>query len=1185
MEDQLDNTTLDNAIAQNETSASVIDKEQSFTPVEEMFDTPEYDEYVDMADVSEIQQLQASAPLANKYGISALANMGAPRPSVATNTYDPLSQKTPPTINGIGGVNRMLDQRLDAIQNQENMGPANGIGTVAPQVSSIKQSNFMRYYNHPMYAELGFSPYANNEEYYNTNSTEWDAASRTLGGLASLAAVGFKSVYRNLGDPFGPDLKSAREFEDIMARASSTRGGGAGFTTNLFLNAGYTFGIIGSIAAEEIALAAAAGLQGGLNPVSDAALVARTATNTVRLGKTIANSFGVTRIAAATKKMLTAARNVDGARDVYNGFTTGGKFIGKVFAPETVAAIRSLKTAQNGAQNLSNMAKASKTFGGFYKDLRSLNLALAESSLEAGMVYNQRINENLAIQSSKNLGDPVTSLQLESIQDNATKASFDTLLANAPLIFLSNQIVLGNAFGGFNKSFARLANEKVTGIGRRIIQKSKGIGKDGKKLLNVFEDAGTGFTGLLNRVSSAGIKGNTRKLAGASLRFFSANFAEGFQEIGQEAISGATNDYYKNVFTDPTAGGYDLYKQSIHSAVSSQFSSQGFETFMSGFLMGGIVQGPQKLFFQGIPATYRAAKGKYGSAEAKAAYAQQNEAQENWVKNVVKSYNEAWNQQAEDPSQLWDPAKLNFLIQKQVAGELTQSNYADDRFGFIDAKDFGKFQQIYTVLSTGGGQIFQNQLEDYNKLSDQELIDAGFASKKEVESGKARERFQSMINQIEKTENDYNNRKDDFPNPFDRQQFKKGTKEYQQEAIKEAAWAHANYLYMFTKDGFDRALERSNSIYQTLASDPLFKDMAASDITVLLDKDSINQELSNLEAELSVLTGDTEQNKKIIKDKTDKKERLIALEVILSDPKNLNKDGSFNKSKVSNKLLPEFENYVKYLANSKGTFANKEAIREALKDIVDYKALKGRAKTYDKTIEYLNNPERFNEIFERQNQVFTNAFENLSDDFKAVLEEYAEVNKKNELVNQIAGLDNGNVIIAPEKAKAFLLTGSTIFLDEFYNKNGQITEAVNPLLYAEIQGLLEVYNATSKKEAQETEAAEISKVEAEIEAANREEVNASLEELGIEEEIAPSNSDVYKDLLLIQYKNYQAGQINSKTLPYSEWINSESAKNFRNAFSALKNIWIANDKLINPNNLLTEEQKFHRVVSIYHNIE
>ena len=1181
MEDQLDNTNLDNAIAQNETSASVIDKQQSFTPVEEMFDTPEYDEYIDMADLADIQQLQAGISFSDKYGIDALANMGSPKPSVATNTYDPLSQKTPPTIDGIGGVNRMLDQSLDAIQNQENMGPANGIGSLAPQVSSIKQSNFMRYYEHPMYAELGFSPYANNEEYYNTNSNAWDDLARTGGQLASLIGTGFKSVYRNLSDPFGPDLKSAREFEEAMAIGSSTREGAAGFTNNLLLNSGYTFGIIGSIAVEEIGLAAASALSGG---TLAAPAAAKTGLNAVKLGKTIANSFGVTRIASATKKMLTAARNAEGARDIYNGFKTGGKFVGKIFAPETVAAIRSLKTTKNGAQNLSNMAKASKTFGGFYKDLRSLNLALAESSLEAGMVYNQRINENLAIQSNKNLGNPITSLQLEGIQDNASKASFDTFLANAPLIFLSNQIVLGNAFGGFSKSFARLANEKVTGIGRRIIQKSGVVDKAGKKSLakfdadgnlleGVFEDAGTGFSGLLKRVSSAGIKGNTRKLAGASLRYFSANLAEGLQEIGQEAISGATNDYYKNVFTDPMSGGYDLYKQSIHSAVGDQFSSQGFETFMSGFLMGGIVQGPQKLFFQGIPATYRAAKGKYGSAEAKAAYAQQNEAQENWLKTVVKSYNEAWNQQAEDPSQLWDPAKLNFLIQKQVAGELTESNYMNDIFGFTDAKDFAKFQQIYTVLSTGGAQIFQNQLEDYAKLSDQELIDAGFASKKEVESGKARERFQSMINQIEKTNNDYNNRKDDFPNPYDRQLFKKGTKEYQQEAIKEAAWAHANYLYMFTKDGFDRALERSNSIYQTLASDPLFKDMAASDLTVLLDKDSIDQELSNLEVELSVLSGDTEENKKLIKEKTEKRERLSAIEAVLSDPNNLNKDGSFNKSKVSNKLLPEFEKYVKYLAGSKGTFVDKQAIKQALKDIVDYKALKGRAKTYDKTIEYLNNPKRFDEIVERQNQVFTNAFESMEENFRAVVEEYAEVNKKNELVNQIANLDNGNVIIPPEKAKAFLATGVTAFLNEFYNKNGQITKDVNPLLYAEIQGLLEVYNATSKKEAQEAEAAEISKVEAEVEAANREEVNTSLEELGIQEEVPPSNSEKYKALLLAQYKKYQNAQLNKKTLPYVEWINTESAKNFRNAFAALKNVWVANDKLINPNNSLTEEQK------------
>ena len=1182
MENKFDKTSLDQAIESNQSTAPSIDIMQSYAPVEELFNTPEYDAYIDNADMSGLQKLEEGSKAIESYGISALANLNKSRPTLATGTFDPVLQQNPPNPDEPGGLQRMIKLELDGNQNIENSGlPEGSISFNAPQVSGIAQSNFMHYYNHPDFKNLGFSPYANNEAYYNANSTVWDDTSRGLGAFASLVGIGFKSAYRNLSDPFGPDLKSAAEFEEAMAIGTSTRGGALAWTNNLLLNSGYTFGIIGSIALEEVILAGATALSGG---ALGGLATLKTGMNIAKLGKTILNSFGITRMAGATRNLLRATNNVDTAKDLYNGFSSGAKFVGKILAPETVAAIRSFKTTKNGAQNIGNLAKMSKTFGGFYKDLRSVNFALAEGSLEAGMVYNQRISENLAMQSQENFGRKITSDQMTGIEENASRASMATLMANAPLIFLSNQLVLGNAFGGFSKSFARMANNKVTGIGRRIIQKGKGIGKDGKKILakfdgdgnlieGVFQDAGIGFKGLINRLTTAGIKGNTRKLAGASLRYFSANLAEGFQEIGQEAISAGTNNYYRNVFADPMAGGYDLYKESVNSAVSEQFSAQGFDVFMSGFLMGGVVSGPQKLFFQGIPSVYRAAKGKYGSAEAKAAYAQQNEAQEEWVKAVVTSYNKAWNMQAENPRQLWDTAKLNFLIQKQVAGEMTESAYKNDQFGFIDAKDFAKFQQIYTVLSTGGAQIFENQLRDYAKLSDEELIDAEFASEKEVKSGKARERFQSMINQIQKTENDYNDRKDDFPNPYNKEAFKKGTREYQQEAIKEASWAHANYLYMFTKDGFNRALERSNSIFETLASDPLFEKMAASDITVLLDNDSIDEEIGNLQAELSVLTNDTVANKKLVKDKTDKKERLEALSVILNDPKNLNKDGSFNKSKVSNKLLPEFEKYVKYLANSNGTFANKEAIKETLKKMVDYKALKGRAKVYDKTIEYLSNPERFNEIVERQNQVFTNAFETMADDFKKVIEEYAEVNKKNELLNQIANLNSGDVVIPPENAKAFLATGSTLFLNEFYNSNGQITERVNPLLYAELQGLLEVYNETTKKEAEKTQQENITKAEAELEKANRDEVNAALEELGITEDITPSSSKKYKSLLLDLYKKYQAQQLNKKTLAYAEWVNTASAKNFRNAFNALRSIWIANDLTINPNNSLTEEQK------------
>ena len=587
MENQLDKTTLDQAITDTQSSAPAINTDKTYVPVEELFNTPEYDAYIDMADMAEIQQLSIGSQGIEDYGIDSLANFGLARPTLATGTYDPVLQQNPPNLNEANNGNERLTKILDLIQLEEDKGAPEGtVSFNTPQVSGIQQSNFMRYYEHPEFSNLGFSPYANNEAYYNANSTVWDDMARMSGQFSSLVGTGFKSAYRNLSDPFGPDLQSAGEFEEAMAIGSSTRNGGLAWTNNLLLNSGYTFGIIGSIAVEELALAAATALSGGyVAPVA----AAKTALNVAKVGKTIASSFAIGRMAQATRNMLKAARNVDTARDLYNGFNSGAKFVGKILAPETMAAIRSLKTTKNGAQNLGNLAKMSKTFGGFYKDVRSLNYALAESNLESGMVYNQRVAEDIAIQSQKNLGGTITLEQMSGIQENASNAAFDTMIRNAPLIYFSNQLVLGNAFGGFNKSFARLANEKVTGIGRRIIQKSKVIGKDGKKALDVFSDAGTGFKGLINRVSSAGIKGNTRKLAGASLRYFSANFAEGLQEIGQEAISAGTNDYYRDLFLDPIAGGYETHKQSVNSAVLSglgdQFSAQGFETFMSGFLM------------------------------------------------------------------------------------------------------------------------------------------------------------------------------------------------------------------------------------------------------------------------------------------------------------------------------------------------------------------------------------------------------------------------------------------------------------------------------------------------------------------------------------------------------------------------------------------------------------------------
>ena len=651
MDNQLENNSLDQTIKDNQVTSGVINKELPYIPVEEMFNTPEYDAYVDSADLAVIQEMAQIEPLINKYGSGAYGNMAVDRPTLASDTFDPVVQQNPLNKNDPEYFNRLMEMPADLLLG----GDEPGRGIVAPKYAGIRQEKFQRYYNHPQFNKLGFTPYSDMETTYNANSTIYDDYTRMWGQFSSLAGTGFVSGYRAIGDFFqgdyiAPDLESADEFADAMAIGNSSREGGMAWTNNMLLNSGYTIGIISSIAVEEVALAAAAGFQGGLNPVSDAMLLTATARNIGRLkklGSTVANSFNVTRMANQTRNMVKTFNQADNARDFWSmqkGATAGGALA--FFAPETVAAIRNLKTTANGTQNMVNLAKQSTVFGGFYRDARSLNLAIAESKLEGGMVYNDMVREGSNILSRENYGQPVTPEQMINIEDKASRAAFKTTIINAPLIFATNQLVLGTAFGGFNKSFGRMVNDKVSDVGRRILKT--------KAVANPFKDAGTGIKGVWNSFVNAGVKGNLKKSASTGLRYFAANFGEGIQEVSQEAVSAGTKGYYTALLTDPLAGGIDLFKENLNSAVSSQFSAQGFDTFMSGFLMGGVVSVPQKIFFQGIPAIYKRASDPKAYAEHKAN-------RKTYVDSIIKSYNEINELNKNDVGAVFDQKKFQFL--------------------------------------------------------------------------------------------------------------------------------------------------------------------------------------------------------------------------------------------------------------------------------------------------------------------------------------------------------------------------------------------------------------------------------------------------------------------------------------------------------------------------------------------
>ena len=633
MENQPGNTLEDNIVKNQRPSMSINPQGQpNFIPVTEMFETPDTLLADAIAfDPDSVARVDLYKTDIQKYGINAMASLGVAFPSIATDTYNPVAQQNPP------------DNAYSRLKNAFTLTDTTGDERVAPGFAGMRQTQFMRYYNHPEFNNLGFSPYANMESYYNANSTVYDDMTRMWGEYTSLAGSGFSSVYRSIGDAFdgdpywsAPDLESASEFEDAMGIGNSSRNGGMAWTNNFLLNSAYTVGILSSIAVEELAMAGATVATGGaFAPVAGV----KSALNLKTAGMAVVNFFNISRAVGTTADIYRTLRNAEHAKSFYDAAKTGGKVLGTMFAPNTMYALKNLKTAENATQNGINLAKMSDTFGGFYRDVRMINYAMAESKMESGMVYNDVMRSGIDIYNNNNIetkivdgkevkinvrnNAQVTPEEMRVIQSKASKAGFYTQMANAPIIYASNWFVLGNALGGFNRSLGRIMNDTFRkGMGGKILKTKATRSATGALNKNVFEAGGDGIKGYLRQLRQAGVKGNLTGMAGASLRYFSNNVAEGIQEVSQEAVSAATKGYFTAVLKDPMAGGIELRNQMISSGMAHQLSGEGFSVFMSGFLMGGAIQGPQKLFFQGVPALYNMGKGKFGSEAQQAEYAE-----------------------------------------------------------------------------------------------------------------------------------------------------------------------------------------------------------------------------------------------------------------------------------------------------------------------------------------------------------------------------------------------------------------------------------------------------------------------------------------------------------------------------------------------------------------------------------
>lgn len=950
--------------------------------------------------------------------------------------------------------------------------------------------NFDRYYNHPKFKTLGFGIYRDNESLYNAKSTWLDDFNRMRTqwlGLAGQALVGTYKGWGRWGD--GTDTRDAAIMENALSIAQSSKEGLGAWFTNFAANGAYTFGIAGSILLEELALGAlTAGSGGAATPLA----ATRTAMNATRFG-------------AALSRLAKSLNSVSDAKSFWQttkGFASGAAdFINPL--RQTTEVVGDLIKGEKTINRLSEMAKTKKTFGAFYRDMREINLVLSESRLEGGFAKNKVVSDATAA-FIKEKGRMPNENETKEIYENAQLAGVKTSLLNMPAIYLSNRIVFDTMFKGF-KPIGRLINP---GTGKNPFFKVV-RNYDWKKGMagGPFSVASAGFKfsdlslkslkGTFSRLSKEGLP----TLAGKAYRYTSANLAEGLQESFQEVAQMGYTDYYLNnyyakLYNDPFLAANNSMAAAFDEAFEAQFSKQGLDVFLSGFLMGGGMQVVQNLVMnKGQLVAMRLGK--------KEKYEQYRKDQEDWAKKQV----DALNSVAQDPIKYAKWIDQNLMLQRDLSKEYEQAVEEGDEKTANDVQRDSLFHHVHTLIQSGRYDTFIDSLKDLRQLDSKDLADAF----ENVEIGKDKnkslhERLEKVIAKAENIKDRVDLINEEYPNPFNYNLIdpKKSPEAYMDELRAYTAFEEAKKHAMFSEYTFGEALKRMDSIVNKAAANNPIGAAAAPDVSLIYSPTQSAAAIETLKTEISALSQGTPEQKKQAKSKERTLEHLKNLnnlrtkygmilylidkagknsadalakleeELEALDTKSLKlydengKKINFKSASVpvdvklkafyTESLKDTYMAYMKNIAKTKNVYPVLEAINQSFVDYLDFLALNADARSRSEDIDALANPNLLLEYSQR-----IAAARKIADEQRQVLEaealeKYRQYATNNKLMQDLLAI---GVYFDPESFDEF--KDNDVIPDRFIDvRTGQEVTAEDPR-YAEIIDLINNYEQATGK--------------------------------------------------------------------------------------------------------------------------
>ena len=675
-------------------------------------------------------------------------------------------------------------------------------------------------YGSETFGKLGFNPYEDNLKKYNDVTGAGTDISRALVGAWKLAKI---SASDNILLGASAHKDSYKDFEKVMQDYSSTRDGQSDFWANTILSAGYTAGIIGTVAAEEIGLAAITAASGLTSSAGTIPLMAGS------LAKGISALGKLGQIGKTTKagKALNALYDLS---DVSKATTYLGKF-GRGFVKGSLPLGNTMDFIKgvDKVQDINGLAQLSTGVGALVRDARKFTMTHSESAMEANMARDSYMKEQYD-NWYKNNDKDMTDSDINNINIGADKVFNSTYNQNAGLIYLSNSLLFDNML----KSSALTKNWfKIKDFGQLSFARNAA----GEVSVDVLKN---------------GLKTWARKNVGSQFTWGNlidktlSNSIEGIQETAQDIISNSAKSYYDVTnLGKQTRGGY---LSTLNDNLQKQFSQEGLQTFLSGALMGTIASPV------GV-ATELVTQSTVGGG----------------LKNQFNKYfnSKEWNKQETSKydalKKRADLLTIFFNDQKNYQDEINKPFFrqANIQEKILDAASKGDKKTLedlkYESFGVGVENLLRYDMQDefvghLNYMANNFTVDQlnqAFKRNDITENNKAefQQKLKNRVDQVKQLKQNYDEVNDTVINPISISNLKKTDKNYLNNLFKYNAFENLKRELVLAKGTIQDKAARMKDLMNKMNSEA---PLSSTDLFSLVDFKSLTQQLDLLKNEVEI---------------------------------------------------------------------------------------------------------------------------------------------------------------------------------------------------------------------------------------------------------------------------------------------------------------------------------------------